>query len=127
MPILKWTKKALKKRPTLFLRKPLVAWLPNIILGGGEEVPWRPILVDEEIRRMRSEKEAEWRGKGYPNHLIAMALDLAQGWARRMSAFAAPVEIPGAREAIYRQIYPTALKTADEWIRRMAEAAGYAS
>jgi hypothetical protein len=91
---------------------------------------WRPLLprrrligqaigvygVDMEVQRMKDEKAREWREAGYSEHLISMALSLADEWAVSMASAFAPPEL---KDAVIRHSYPKALEVADRWIRAM--------
>jgi hypothetical protein len=72
--------------------------------------------VDSSLEAMKEAKRAEWRGKGYPEGLINMGLDLASEWAYSMSEAFAPPEL---REAAVRYNYPKGLEVAERWIRKM--------
>jgi len=75
--------------------------------------------VDAAIERMKEEKKAEWRLKGYSENLIRMAIDLADSWAASISSAFAPPEL---KEAILKHIYPKALSVADAWIEKIGSA-----
>lgn len=76
--------------------------------------------VDAEIDRLKEEKKAEWRRRGYSENLIRMAEDLSTEWTLSMSSAFAPPEL---REAVIKHIYPKSLKVADRWLTRIGEAA----
>lgn len=86
----------------------------------GSPVRIRHVEVDAELDRMLEAKKGEWRRKGYPEHLISMAVDLANEWAGAISGAFAPPEL---RTDIIRHIYPKALEVADHWITKFGEAA----
>lgn len=96
-------------------------------LDGQPIIPRKKILgetigvkgVDSDIEHMKQEKEAEWRQKGYSENLISMAVKLADDWAWSMANAFAP---PEAKEAVVKNIYPTALSVADRWIDKIGTA-----
>jgi len=104
----------LGKRPTIILEKPLVLKLnlnPQVVGVRG---------VDASLERMKEEKRAEWRARGYSESLINMATELAQDWTYRMSEVFAPPEL---REAAIRYNLPKGLEVANRWIEAIGEAA----
>jgi len=100
----------LKDRPTLILEEPLVRKFNLDPIGVRG--------IDSSLEELKRKKIDEWRSKGYSEHLISMALELADEWAYKMSEVFAPPEI---REAAVRYNYPKALEVADRWIRVMGE------
>jgi len=86
-------------------------WSPEVVGVKG---------VDAAIEKMKEEKKAEWRSKGYSENLIRMAIDLADSWASSISSAFAPPEL---KEAVLKHIYPKALQTASKWIEVVGEAA----
>jgi len=75
--------------------------------------------VDATIERLKEEKKAEWRRRGYSETLISMAVSLADDWASSMASAFAPPEL---KESVLRHIYPKALDVADRWITKIGEA-----
>jgi len=102
-PLRKW----LRERQPLLKR----VWSPEIVGVKG---------VDAVIERLKEEKKAEWRRRGYSESLISMAIDLADSWTVSMTAAFGPPEL---REAMTRYIYPKSLEVASRWIERIGEAA----
>lgn len=102
----------LSGRPTLILDKPVVQNLnPRRDLNPGQGG------ADSSLEKMREDKKAEWRSKGYPENWIGMAIDLADDWTSSMGNAFAP---PGTREAVIRYTYPKGLEVAGNWLRTMA-------
>jgi len=93
-------------------RQPLLkrVWSPEAVGVKG---------VDAAIEKMKEEKKAEWRFKGYSENLIRMAIDLADSWASSISSAFAPPEL---KEAVLKHIYPKALSVADAWIEKIGSA-----
>ena len=111
--------------PQKKVKGPLGFWdfpIINKMLGGFSEssILVDTTEVDSEIERMIEAKKAEWRAKGYPEKLIAMAEELAKDWTARMSEAFAPPEL---RAAAAKYNIKKGLEVADRWITRMAEAA----
>jgi len=101
-PLRRW----LREREPLLKR----VWSPEVVGVKG---------VDAAIERLKEEKKAEWRQRGYSENLISMAVSLADDWAFSMASAFAPPEL---KESVLRHIYPKALDVADRWITRIGEA-----
>jgi len=99
-------------RKLLRERQPLLKrlWSPEVVGVKG---------VDAAIERLKEEKKAEWRRRGYSENLISMAVSLADDWAFSMAGAFAPPEL---KESVLRHIYPKALDVADRWITKIGEA-----
>jgi len=99
-------------RKILRERQPLLKrlWSPEVVGVKG---------VDAAIERLKEEKKAEWRRRGYSENLIRMAEDLSTEWTLSMSSAFAPPEL---REAVIKHIYPKSLEVADRWLTRIGEA-----
>jgi len=83
---------------------------------GSQSIVVAGVHVDAEIDRMVEEKVAEWRARGYPEHLIRMARELAVDWTKEITErFALSPEAA-------RKVLPYGIRTADHWIGVMAEA-----
>lgn len=67
-----------------------------------------------EVDRMREEKAAEWRLKGYSKELIELGLKWAEGWATKASKRYGPDE--ETQDKILVHIYPMALEIAERYI-----------
>jgi len=78
--------------------------------------------VNSELEALKAQKVAEWRARGYPEHLIEMALELAEEWTENTVETWVPPEFPEAREAAIRRMYPKGLDIAERWLKRFAEA-----
>jgi len=101
-PLRRW----LRERQPLLKR----VWSPEVVGVKG---------VDAAIERLKEEKKAEWRRRGYSETLISMAVSLADDWASSMASAFAPPEL---KESVLRHIYPKALDVADRWITKIGEA-----
>jgi len=67
-----------------------------------------------EVEALVSRKEAEWRRKGYPEHLIGMGKEMLREWVPEMKE--AFMLTP---EAVRERAVPFAERMADRWMERM--------
>jgi len=98
-----------EKRKTIILKEPLIARL------GSSHSIRIDREVDSDIERMRVEKVREWRARGYPEHLIDMALRLSQEWVISMAKAFAPT-MTEVQSAIIKATFPKALQVGQKWL-----------
>jgi len=111
-------RKFLKERETLVPRKKIIDFFSS---SSSRSVWVAGVKVDAELERMKEEKVAEWRRRGYSESLIRMATDLAESWTRSMAEAFAPT-MPEVQKAIAKATFPKGLETADHWITKIGEA-----
>jgi len=70
------------------------------------------------IQRLRENKKAEWKQKGYPDILIEQGLALADNWVSRMANAFSPPD-PQIKKSIILSSYPKAFECAENWIKVM--------
>jgi hypothetical protein len=100
----------LKERRTLIKR-------PKIF----EELIVRGEAVDSEIERMLDEKYKEWISRGVSENMARMAIDLAKGWAEKVTEFGlAGAKIPEeAKKEITKAHLKKGFEVAEKWIHSL--------
>jgi hypothetical protein len=96
-------KEKLKRRPTFFLRQPLLAELNPSVHG-----------IDSDVDALIEAKKKEWQEKGYTENQIRMAIDLATEWAYSMSNAFAPPEL---RSTVFKHNLKKGFDVADKWLK----------
>lgn len=95
-------KERLKRRPTFFLRQPLLAELNPAVHG-----------IDSDVDVLIEAKKKEWREKGYTENQIGMAVNLAREWAYSMSNAFAPPEL---RSTVFKHNLEKGFTVAQHWL-----------